>query len=226
MTEVRGCLCGPFIFDNPPFDNSPRYLSRDIYLLRGGRQGARRLPMEIRMNGKKVFISMLALLLAVPAFAGDKKKRENRVMIEKMEAVPCGAKEHGMTGLGSVWASVGITSVNSDEKLCPQYLLRSDDMEYHVRPLDRKHPVLLPIGQEGEFKLKKDKLDMRVVDGDHKVREYQVVAMKPIDHSEASGEESKYDLQHKDFGDKPVADKSYQDKNIAAPAVQPNEHPQ
>jgi hypothetical protein len=161
------------------------------------------------------------------ALAGENKKHDNRVMIEKMEAVPCGAKEHGMTGLGAVWGSVGITHVNSDEKLCPQYLLRSDDMEYHVRPLDHKHPVLLPVGQEGEFKIKKDKIDMRVMDGDRKMRHYQVVAMKQIDHSEAiAPQDSKYNAPRKDYGDKPVADKSYQDKNVGKTPTQPNDHPQ
>ena len=76
-------------------------------------------------------------------------------MIERMDAVPCGANEHGLSGLGSLWASVGVTHMKSDEKLCPQYMLRTDDMEYHVRPVDQKHPVLLPVGQEGEFKKKK-----------------------------------------------------------------------
>jgi len=111
--------------------------------------------METRLNSK-LLITMLALLLGVPAFARDKKKHADRAMIEKMEAVPCGAKERGLTGLGSVFGSVGVTHVNSDEKLCPQYLLRTDDMEYHVRPLDHKHPILLPVGQEGEYKLKQD----------------------------------------------------------------------
>ncbi len=178
--------------------------------------------MEIRKGGKMLSIAMLALLLASPALAHGKKKHANRAMIEKMEAVPCGAKQHGVTGLGSIWASVGVTSVNSDEKLCPQYLLRTDDMEYHVRPLDHKHPSLLPVGEEGEFKVKKDKLDMRVVDGDRKMRHYQVVAMKPIDHSEAS----KYSVPAKENGDKPVPDKTYQNQNVGRPPVQPNDHPQ
>ncbi len=183
--------------------------------------------MEAGMNGKIFFIGMLALLLAVPALARDKKKHDKRVMIERMEAVPCGAKEKGLTGLGSIFGSVGVTHVNSDEKLCPQYMLRTDDMEYHVRPLDHKHPVLLPVGQEGEFKLKNDRIDMRVVDGDRKMRHYQVVAMKPIDHSQASmPQDSKYNAPRKDYGDKSLADKTYQDKNASKPPLQPNEHPQ
>jgi hypothetical protein len=180
--------------------------------------------MESRMGGKMIFITMLALLLAVPAFAHDKKKRDDRAMIEKMEAVPCGAKERGLTGLGSVFGSVGVTHVNSDEKLCPQYLLRTDDMEYHVRPLDHKHPEILPVGKEGEFKVSKDKLDMRIPDGDRKMRHYQVVSMKPIDHSDTSSlENSKYDTQRKDYVDKPLADKNYTNQNVPQP---PGDHPQ
>jgi hypothetical protein len=185
--------------------------------------------METRMNSKMLFVSMLALLLAMPALARDKKKHDSRAMIERMEAVPCGAKEHGVTGLGAVWASVGVTHVNSDEKLCPQYLLRTDDMEYHVRPLD-KHPVILPVGQEAEFKLKKDKIDMSVPEGNsdsRKTRHYLLVAMKPIDHSETPvSENSKYDVPRKDYGDKPLAEKSYQDSNVVKPPNPPDDHPQ
>ncbi len=155
------------------------------------------------MNRNMPLISMLALLLAVPGFAKDKKKHANRAMIEKMEAVPCGAKEHGLTGLGSLWGSVGVTHVNSDEKLCPQYLLRTDDMEYHVRPLDQ--------------------FDMRVPDGDRKMRHYQVVAMKPIEHSETPAPANyKYDTPRRDDADKPLADKNYADKNIPKNPDKPN----
>src|ERR1700729_3310834 len=157
------------------------------------------------MNRNVRLISMLTLLLVLPGFAGDKKKHASRAMIEKMEAVPCGAHERGLTGLGSLWGSVGVTHVNSDEKLCPQYMLRTDDMEYQVRPLDKK-PKLLPVGQEGEFKVNKGKLDMRIVDGDHKMREYQVVAMRPIDHSDPVTP-ARYDPPRKDYSDKSLADK-------------------
>lgn len=165
------------------------------------------------MNTKPVLITMFCLSLTVPVFAG--KKHGQRAMIEKMEAVPCGAKERGLNGLGSVFASVGATHVDSDEKLCPQYMLRTDDMEYHIRPLDHKHPRLLPIGQEGEFKISKDVIEMRIPDGDHKKRRYQVVAMKPIDHSdttEIGGNRMKYDKGPTVTNDKPLAQKVPQTK--------------
>ena len=141
------------------------------------------------MKVKAAIISALLLMQVIPALAGDKKdkkKQPNRAMIEKMEAVPCGARERGLSGIGSVFASAGVTHINSDEKLCPQYLLRTDDMEYHIRPTDGKHPDVLPIGKEGEFKIKKDQMYLRVPDGDRKMRTYNVVAAKPLGAEEGN----------------------------------------
>ena len=133
------------------------------------------------MKLKSSIIVLLVVGLAMPLWAGKKKKQPERGMLEKMEAVPCGAKQNGITGLGSVFASAGITHVNSSEKLCPEYLVRTDEMEYHIRPLDTKHPNILPIGHEGEFKIKKDRMVLKVPDGDKKNRPYQVVSIKPVD---------------------------------------------
>jgi hypothetical protein len=132
------------------------------------------------MKAPIVLAVALILLAAAPVYAGGKKKnQQERAMLEKMEAVPCGAKQRGLSGLGSFWASVGITAVNSNEKLCPQYLLRTDDMDYRIRPMNLKHPEVLPIGHEIVFKIKKDRMLLKVPDGDKKMRAYQVVAMEP-----------------------------------------------
>lgn len=136
--------------------------------------------MKIRTSLAILFI----LVAAVPASVAGKKKDQPRAMLEKMEAVPCGAKQRGLTGLGSLWASVGITRVNSDEKLCPQYLLRTDDMEYEIRPTDGKHPVILPVGHEGQFKIKKNVMFLSFPDDDdRKTRTYQVVSIKQLDNA-------------------------------------------
>jgi len=103
-----------------------------------------------------------------------------RGMLESMQSVPCGLKERGVSGFGSIFGSVGVQHVNSNEKLCTQYLLRTDEMEYHIRPVDTKHAVLLPVGHEGEFKMKKDRMVLRVPDEDKKAREYQVISMQPV----------------------------------------------
>jgi len=144
------------------------------------------------MNLKSSIALALVLVSAVPAIAdGKKKKVAPRAMLEKMEAVPCGAKQRGLSGLGTVWASAGITHVNSDEKLCPQYLLRTDEMDYEIRPTDGKHPVVLPVGQEVEFKLKNDHMLVKVLDGDKKTRSYKVVAMRPAYPDDAQSASAK-----------------------------------
>jgi hypothetical protein len=122
---------------------------------------------------------VLALVLIAPISAAAKKKAPDRAMLEKMEAVPCGAKQKGLSGLGSFWASVGITHINSDEKLCPKYLLRTDDMDYRIRPMDLKHPVVLPVGHEIVYKISKDRMYVKDPEGDKKMRAYTVVAEEP-----------------------------------------------
>jgi hypothetical protein len=90
------------------------------------------------MNTRSAFVLLLGLILAVPlsAYGNKKKIGAERGVLEKMDAVPCGAKETGLSGLGALWGSAGITHINSNEKLCPQYLLRTDEMDYEIRPLD------------------------------------------------------------------------------------------
>ena len=143
------------------------------------------------MNIKTSAIVVLVLAASPLGVAAKNKPQPERAMpSRKMEAVPCGAKERGLSGVGSLWASAGITHVNSDEKLCPQYLLRTDEMEYEVRPTDGKHPTLLPVGHEGEFKIKNNHMVLTVEDGgDRKTRTYEVVSIKQI-NSDSSGEVS------------------------------------
>ncbi|MGA9471438.1 MAG: hypothetical protein WBV36_03185 [Terriglobales bacterium] len=126
---------------------------------------------------------LLSMLDPTSAVAKDKKKPP-RGMIESMQSLPCGVKQKGLNGLGAVWGSVGVTSVSSNEKLCPQYLFRTDDLEYHIRPKDTKHPIILPIGHEAEFKIKKDEILLKVADGDHKTFAYHVISMEPIKAAE------------------------------------------
>ena len=134
------------------------------------------------MNSKMLLITALAAAVAFPstAEAKNKKKPAPRGIVESMQALPCGVKERGVTGLGSVFASVGVTHVNSNEKLCQQYLFRTDDMEYHIRPLDAKHAELLPLGHEAEFKIKKDRLFLKMDDSNKKARPYLVVSMEQL----------------------------------------------
>jgi len=146
------------------------------------------------MKAKALLITLLSILLCVAlagSAVGEKKKVAKRGMLESMQSVPCGAKERGLTGLGSVFGSVGVQHVNSHEQLCPQYLLRTDEMDYHIRPKDTKHAAVLPVGHEAEFKVKKDRMYLKMVDGDKKSTEFEVVAMQPAS-AEDRGQSAQY----------------------------------
>jgi hypothetical protein len=144
------------------------------------------------MNIKGSLVLLLAVISVMPLSAHDNKNKKEveKGILEKMEAVPCGAKQRGLAGLGTLWASAGITHVNSNEKLCPQYLLRTDAMDYEIRPIDLKHATILPIGQEGEFRINKNEMILTMPEGgDRKTRSYEVVAMNPA-NPDSDGEKS------------------------------------
>lgn len=132
-------------------------------------------------NAKKWSVLLAALIAVIPLSAsGQKPKVDTRGLVEKMEAVPCGASEKGLSGLGALWASAGITKLSTNEKLCPQYLFRTNQMDYEIRPLDLKHANILPVGQEGEFQIKKNRMLLKFPDSsDHKTRAYEIVQMDP-----------------------------------------------
>ena len=142
------------------------------------------------MNIKRTLVLVLALSSAIPLSASNNKKKNGmeRGILEKMDAVPCGAKQTGLAGLGALWGSAGITHINSNEKLCPQYLLRTDEMDYEIRPIDLKHATLLPIGKEGAFKIKKNEMILAMAD--QKARSYEVVSMNPASPDTSGGRSS------------------------------------
>ena len=144
------------------------------------------------MKGEKTLGALFCMFLVISSMAMAKDKDLQRGLLESMQSVPCGAKERGVTGLGSMVASLGVEHVNSHEQLCAQYLLRTDSMDYHIRPMDLKHPVVLPIGQEAEFKIKKDRMILKVADEhkNRKERNYQVVSMEATNSDSKVGSTS------------------------------------
>jgi len=172
------------------------------------------------MKSKKSLIAVLGLVLAASSMAMAKDKHGQRGMLESMQSVPCGAKERGVTGLGSMVASLGVEHVNSHEQLCAQYLLRTDTMDYHIRPMDLKHAVVLPVGQEAEFKIKKDRMILRVADENKnkKDRDYQVVSMQPV-NAQSNVESSSYHAPDKQAETRPPS------TGFTPGATQPIDHP-
>lgn len=96
-----------------------------------------------------------------------------------MDSVQCGMSEKDGKNFAGEMLGTDSGSKKTKELLCQEYLLQSERIIYRIRPRDEKHPVLLPVGEQAQFRLQKDKMLLRVEDLDSKEREYIVVSMTP-----------------------------------------------
>jgi hypothetical protein len=125
----------------------------------------------------------LGVVLLASAAYGKEPKPYHSGKLLQMESVACGVDENsGKTFAGEV---LGTDSAHkkTHELLCQEYVLQSDKVIYRIRPRDEKHPVLLPVGEQAQFRMEKDKMVLRVEDMDSKDREYIVVSMTPREDS-------------------------------------------
>jgi hypothetical protein len=122
---------------------------------------------------------LFALLFATFGTVQAREKFYEKGQLLQMEAVQCGfAEKDGKTFKGEILGTNG-EHKNTEELLCQEYVLQSDTVIYRIRPKDAKHPVLLRIGEEAQFRIEKDKMLLRLPESNDKEREYSVVSMTP-----------------------------------------------
>jgi hypothetical protein len=127
---------------------------------------------------RKLFSLAALAVVAIPLQAKDKPTYEKGVLLQ-MESSSCGyAEKDGKTLAGEILGTDG-EHKNTKQVLCQEYTLQTERVIYRIRPKDDKHPALLPIGETAEFRIHKDKLLLRVIESEDKVREYVVVSMTP-----------------------------------------------
>jgi hypothetical protein len=118
------------------------------------------------------------LLLAGTCAAKEHSDYQKGTLL-RMDSTSCGMQEKGSKSLTGELLGTDGQSKKTQEMLCQEYVLQSDRVVYRIRPKDDKHPVLLPIGETAQFRIHKDKLILKVAEGDDKEREYIVVSMTP-----------------------------------------------
>jgi len=96
-----------------------------------------------------------------------------------MDSKSCGMQENGSSTVAGEILGTDGQKKKTQEVLCQEYVLQGERVVYHIRPKDDKHPMLLPIGETAQFRVRKDKLLVRVPEVDGKEREYIVVSMTP-----------------------------------------------
>ena len=130
--------------------------------------------------------AIAACLLLAGVCAAKERDDYQKGTLLRMDSAACGLQEKG--GKSITGELIGTDSQNKKTKevLCQEYVLQAERVIYRIRPTDDKHPVLLPIGETAQFRLHKDKLILKVAEGDGKEREYTVVSMTPRDREAAS----------------------------------------
>ena len=118
------------------------------------------------------------VLLASVAYAKEPKPHQSGKLLQ-MESVACGVDENSGKSLAGELIGTDSAHKKTHELLCQEYVLQSERVIYRIRPRDEKHPVLLPVGEQAQFRMEKDKMILRVEDLDNKDREYVVVSMTP-----------------------------------------------
>ena len=126
---------------------------------------------------KKAFM-FVAFLTIVMTSQAKEKTYEKGVLLQ-MESSTCGSAEKASkTIVGEILGTDG-EHKNTEVMLCQEYVLQADRVIYRIRPRDEKHPALLPIGENAEFRIEKDKLILRVPESNEKEHEYSVVSITP-----------------------------------------------
>src|ERR1043165_6623025 len=111
----------------------------------------------------RIFIAML--LMAGPAYAREAKHYDSGVLLQ-MDSAECGMDENSGKSFAGGLSGTDGAHKKTHALLCQEYILQSERVIYRIRPRDEKHPALLPVGQKAQFRLEKDKMILRVEDGD------------------------------------------------------------
>lgn len=128
---------------------------------------------------------VLCAVLGLAGLAYAKEPRHyQRGKLLQMDSIPCGTAEKDANSLAGEMLGTDSGSKKTQEILCQEYVLQAERVIYRIRPRDEKHPMLLPVGEDAQFRIEKDKMMLRAGDGDDKEHEYIVVSMSP--RSEAS----------------------------------------
>ncbi len=128
------------------------------------------------MRSKWMLYSVLGL--ATAAYAKDPKPYQTGKLVQ-MDSVHCGMAEKEAKSFAGDMLGTDSSTRKTQEVLCQEYVLQAERVIYRIRPRDERHPALLPVGEQAQFRLQKDKMLLRMEDLDSKEREYIVVSMTP-----------------------------------------------
>lgn len=120
----------------------------------------------------------VVLCVAATAFAKDPKPYLTGKLVQ-MDSVSCGVAEKDSKSFAGEMLGTDSGHKKTEQVLCQEYVIETERVIFRIRPREEKHPELLPIGEQAQFRLQKDKMLLMVEGFNNKEREYTVVSMKP-----------------------------------------------
>lgn len=135
---------------------------------------------------RKFLVIPVLVLGALSVSQAKDRPAYEKGKLTKMESVPCGYSQSSGKGVVGEITGTDSAKTKTQEVLCEEYTLETKNVIYRIRPKDTKHPVLLPIGGEADFRIHKDELLLRVPEADDKECSYQVLSMAPRSDSDNS----------------------------------------
>jgi hypothetical protein len=126
----------------------------------------------------------VAILLVTSLAQAKENRYYQKGLLAEMSSTECGY--HEKSGKGFIGSVIGTDSAKRDvrQTLCQEYVLKSDKVTYRIRPRNEKKPELLPIGERIEFRIKKDRMLLKLGDSDKEI-EYNVVSMMAVEAHES-----------------------------------------
>jgi hypothetical protein len=123
----------------------------------------------VRDEGRlmKTKMALAVLMLATLAQAQEPKKYHTGQLLQ-MESLQC-----------TVFENASHETDAADTTLCQEYVLQGDNALFHLRAKDAKHPLLLPVGKDVDYRLEEDRFYLHLTANDKKDHEYLVVSMEP-----------------------------------------------
>jgi len=119
----------------------------------------------------KTKMALAVLMLASLAQAQEPKKYHTGQLLQ-MESLQC-----------TVFENASHETDATDKTLCQEYVLQGDNALFHLRAKDVKHPLLLPVGKDVDYRLEEDRFYLHLAANDKKDHEYLVVSMEPREKS-------------------------------------------
>src|SRR6476659_5988612 len=114
----------------------------------------------------KTNMALVVRMLATLAQAQEPKKYHTGQLLQ-MESLQC-----------TVFENASHETDAADTTLFQEYVLQGDNVLFHLRAKDAKHPVLLPVGKDVDYRVEEDRAYLHLTSNDKKEHQYLVVSME------------------------------------------------